>query len=569
MAAAATPTLSPPPRTPPPASRPTDDDDASNHGGSPLPACLLRRGSSPSPGGGRSRRRSSGHGRGGRDAADLACGRFWDDLAPSPSVVKVRSKHTAVAWEGKMVAFGGHDVNADLFVQDLLVYDMATASWRAVPPTATTPCARRAHSADVVGHHMVVFGGFSGDACLNDVHCLNLRTMEWSEVVVSGSPTDRPCSRGGHSTGVHDGRVHVFGGWDTSLTYHSDLWTADIDFATMRGTWRRVDSSAGEVPEGRVGHRSLVHRDNLVVFGGYGTRYYADTFVFNLTEGVWRRVVSPNGLCPEPRTYHSLVLEGDRVFLLGGSDEVTVMSGGWMLDCNTWTWTTVPCPGEGRFAHTCVMGPGGRLLVLGGSTTPAATDFSQLTIEDLAADASLAHFARRLLAARMLRGGCGDLRTFAAQLPDRVALPLLSYLARLEAARRSLSQEAAAAAAAVRTTKPAGLEAPATPGVIAAPPASAPAAAPTLNALLHSAEMYVEAPPPAATVAAAAAAEEMVEEEALEVAAAEAEDFAPPGTPATPVAASAAAAAAAATPHRVGSVPESPGGPPHTPSSTI
>jgi len=54
------------------------------------------------------------------------------------------------------------------------------------------PAARSAHTSVVVGKSMIVFGGWNGAHCMNDMYELKLDTATWSKVAYTG---EAPCTR--------------------------------------------------------------------------------------------------------------------------------------------------------------------------------------------------------------------------------------------------------------------------------------------------------------------------------------------------------------------------------------
>ena len=328
-----------------------------------------------------------------------------------------------------MIAFGGHDVYEDVFLQDLLILDLDTKAWRVpvAPEGSYAPCARRAHTADVVGDYMVVVGGFSGKECLHDVHALHLPTLRWRELTPSGVAA--PSTRGGHSSAVHEDSVYVFGGWDVTLTYHNDLWKLDCDFANGAYKWTQIRfSDDSTVPEGRVGHRSCVYNNEFLVFGGYGERYWSDTHCFNLKTKTWREIITPRQ--PEPRTYHTLVEHNGKILVLGGSDEDKAMEGVWILDLDKEEWTDAPCPCSGSFAHTCVKAGNGKLMVYGGNLN-GGSDLAEVLIEDWVADTSLVHILLRFLA----KSGLQRKNEALSSMPTALMQRYVNYLEQLSGPR--------------------------------------------------------------------------------------------------------------------------------------
>eukprot|EP01060_Flectonema_neradi_P037606 TRINITY_DN7614_c0_g1_i1.p1 TRINITY_DN7614_c0_g1~~TRINITY_DN7614_c0_g1_i1.p1 ORF type:complete len:414 (+),score=45.68 TRINITY_DN7614_c0_g1_i1:49-1290(+) len=360
---------------------------------------------------------------------ELSSLRRWRNLDSCPHVQHVvRNKHTAVLHDNKMITFGGHDLKENSFLGDLLVFDVAKSRW--VPPSeyaeaeqhGNRPSCRRAHSAGVIGDKMIIFGGFSGDKCLNDIYSLDLNTYIWSKITPTGQS---PCARGGHSSVVHNNSLLIFGGWDTSLKYHNDVWKLVCDFQNSIFKWVQVTPTTSTIPGGRVGHRSVLCNNKMIVFGGYGSdRYWNDVYTFDLRTNSWAELDIPGKVKPRPRTYHSMSCIGDRCLVMGGCDAEGVIGDLWILNVADRTWKRVPFPGENRFAHTSVTTSSGVVYVFGGSSR-RENELVELVVEDWAAPTSLQHFMRRYAVANksLLSRVLKD-RSF----PGQVTLPMKSYM---------------------------------------------------------------------------------------------------------------------------------------------
>jgi N-acetylneuraminic acid mutarotase len=81
------------------------------------------------------------------------------------------------------------------------------------------PGDRAAHSCDLIGGRLYVFGGWNGINALADIYiyCLNLNT--WTEVVPVG---ETPSYRNNHTTAVHQSKLYVHGG------HNGAAWMDDL-----------------------------------------------------------------------------------------------------------------------------------------------------------------------------------------------------------------------------------------------------------------------------------------------------------------------------------------------------
>ncbi|XVF75638.1 hypothetical protein PTKIN_Ptkin13bG0203300 [Pterospermum kingtungense] len=131
------------------------------------------------------------------------------------------SDHSMIKWKNKLLLLGGHSKKCSkchdsLFHQsrDTCLWchgdfrknsgsswgsfcDTETMIWSLVETTQTPPAPRFDHSAAVhSGHYLFIFGGCSHSIFFNDLHVLDLQTMEWSQSQIQG---DLVSPRAGHA----------------------------------------------------------------------------------------------------------------------------------------------------------------------------------------------------------------------------------------------------------------------------------------------------------------------------------------------------------------------------------
>eukprot|EP01063_Lacrimia_lanifica_P038766 TRINITY_DN831_c1_g1_i1.p1 TRINITY_DN831_c1_g1~~TRINITY_DN831_c1_g1_i1.p1 ORF type:complete len:511 (+),score=134.83 TRINITY_DN831_c1_g1_i1:133-1665(+) len=187
-----------------------------------------------------------------------------------------RSSHTALVYEHRMYVFGGWERVVPK--NDLFALDLQTLTWRMVhdndmsitedrpagPGIEHRPCPRRAHTAFVIGHEMMVFGGttrVNGE----DVECrtasidvLDMNTETWELRRVCG---DVPCPRSRADGAVYEGVFYLAGGWNRSR-HLGDFHC----FSPVGNVWRKLEVAA---PFGIVQHSTVVWQGRLLMFGGY------------------------------------------------------------------------------------------------------------------------------------------------------------------------------------------------------------------------------------------------------------------------------------------------------------
>jgi N-acetylneuraminic acid mutarotase len=203
----------------------------------------------------------------------------WRQAQPQGRLRKPCEGHTLSVVEHNLyVLFGKHeDDHGNPICPPMQVYDTA-ANVLTSPPfepgadaRTNVPHDREGHTASVVGSSIYVFGGTWTDdeehtIYLNDLHCLETRSLSWSRPSSSGTA---PIEREGHTAATIGGRIFIFGGtWvddeDNSI-YLNDLHCLD----TSSLSWSAPQTS-GEPPIPREGHTSSVVGQQMVLFGGAG-----------------------------------------------------------------------------------------------------------------------------------------------------------------------------------------------------------------------------------------------------------------------------------------------------------
>ncbi|KAI5648538.1 hypothetical protein M9H77_34543 [Catharanthus roseus] len=175
----------------------------------------------------------------------------------------------------KLVMFGGEDGTRKL-LSDVHVLDLESMTWSALETTKTPPAPRFDHSAAVHGdRYLLIFGGCSHSIFFNDLHVLDLETLEWSQPQIQG---DLVTPRAGHAGGIIDENWYIVGGGDnrsgaseTIVLNMSKLVVSVL--ANVKG--RHALASEGLSISSTV----LDSEKLLVAFGGYNGKYNNEVFV--------------------------------------------------------------------------------------------------------------------------------------------------------------------------------------------------------------------------------------------------------------------------------------------------
>lgn len=199
--------------------------------------------------------------------------------APSP-----RDKLSCWVYNGRLAYFGGygHKLLSDLdrrsgsFIVDetswvgdvfwgwnneVHIFDPMQSSWSEPRTHGRAPAPRAAHGSAALGCRGYICGGRVMETRTNDIHCLNLESWTWSEIIPL-SPT--PVGRSWHTlTAVSDNTLFLFGGLSVDCKPMSDGWLLDVE--TKK--WKELEHPFKNKP--RLWHTANPGKDaDVIVFGG-------------------------------------------------------------------------------------------------------------------------------------------------------------------------------------------------------------------------------------------------------------------------------------------------------------
>uniref|UniRef100_A0A667YY20 Kelch domain containing 4 n=1 Tax=Myripristis murdjan TaxID=586833 RepID=A0A667YY20_9TELE len=239
---------------------------------------------------------------------------------------------------------------------------------------------------------IILFGGeyFNGKKTFlyNDLFFYNIKKNSWVKSEIPNPPPPR-CAHQAVVVPQGGGQLWLFGGEfaspDGEQFYHyKDLWV--LHLATH--TWENIKVPGG--PSGRSGHRMVLSKRQLLVFGGFheSTRdfiYYNDVYSFSLDSFSWSRL-SPSGSAPSPRSACQMTStpDGSGVIIYGGYSKLrakkdvekgTIHSDMFVLkregkdDQEKWAWSRLNPSGNKpppRSGFSLAVGPAGRAVLFGG-----------------------------------------------------------------------------------------------------------------------------------------------------------------------------------------------------------
>jgi hypothetical protein len=234
----------------------------------------------------------------------LADGKTWERLPDGPALQGMN----LAAHGGKIYRVGGMqpqnkpgeppDTHS---VADVARFDPATGKWEALPPL---PVPRSSHDVVVVGHTLVVVGGWTLKGKEKTVWPDSIELLDLSASTLRWTRAPQPFKRRALVAAAADGQVYALGGFnEQSQVVHA---TAVYDVA--RRTW----STGPDLPGGAMngfGPAATVVNGALFVSIDDGGLYR-----MNASTQTWTRAGRAT-----PRIVHRLVADGNRVLVVGGA----------------------------------------------------------------------------------------------------------------------------------------------------------------------------------------------------------------------------------------------------------
>ncbi|KAF4744108.1 Leucine-zipper-like transcriptional regulator 1, partial [Perkinsus olseni] len=173
---------------------------------------------------------------------------------PSTRFGYVSSVHGSVFF-----VFGGYD--GQTWLNDMHEFDVDEGTWSQTHVQGYIPTGRSCPSWAYHEGSVYLFGGYDGVHRMNDFHRFEMSDRKWSVVATrtSGQP---PSPRYFHASVVHGDSLYLFGGYSGQERLN-DLHEFRFDLQT----WFLVQTE--DPPSGRSSLVAQVHNNSLYVFGGY------------------------------------------------------------------------------------------------------------------------------------------------------------------------------------------------------------------------------------------------------------------------------------------------------------
>ncbi|KAJ6809830.1 acyl-CoA-binding domain-containing protein 4-like [Iris pallida] len=199
--------------------------------------------------------------------------------------------HSLISWGYKIISIAGHTKDPSETVR-VKEFDPQTCMWSNLRTYGKPPISRGGQSVTLVGTTLVMFGGQDAKrTLLNDLHILDLETMTWDEFDAIGTP---PSPRSDHAAACHAERYLLIFGGGSHATCFNDLHVLDLQ--TME--WSRPKQQ-GMTPGPRAGHAGITVGENwFIVGGGDNKNGVSETLVLNMSTLAWSVVTTVQGRVP-------------------------------------------------------------------------------------------------------------------------------------------------------------------------------------------------------------------------------------------------------------------------------
>eukprot|EP00388_Colpodella_angusta_P046021 GDKK01067989.1.p1 GENE.GDKK01067989.1~~GDKK01067989.1.p1 ORF type:complete len:605 (-),score=140.95 GDKK01067989.1:215-2029(-) len=279
----------------------------------------------------------------------------WNNIEKHGVAPQKRAAHISQMVGDKLVVFGGWNGQAPL--NDIHVFDFDSQSWiRCAFASNVVVSPRNNHAGESMGNQIFIHGGHDGNVWLDDFYVLDFTDVvkNHSDRVVASRPStygNAPSPRACHSLTRIGDRLVVFGGYDGKTCFNS---LHILDLNTLN--WTQPDTK-GPTPTARNAHAACaVSNNKLYVYGGHsGREHLSQLHIFDMMTYTWSAPIV-HGDLPAGMRGHSMVWLGDsRIFQFGGYNGESRLNFSWIFDVETLTWTLVHPAGylpQGRQRHS-------------------------------------------------------------------------------------------------------------------------------------------------------------------------------------------------------------------------
>lgn len=212
------------------------------------------------------------------------------------------------------------------------------------PEIPKSPGPRAAHSCDVIGTKLFLFGGWNGRCALGDLYVFDTQKLRWFHIKQDPETCGRPPkARNNHATATVGDKIFVHGGHD-GTQWLSDLHILDTTPAHVGKYTGLVWTSpqfTGWKPCPRACHSLTRVNEKLYLYGGFdGHECFQDLDILDLETMAWIRPAI-SGKKPKARNAHTMTAVGTKLVLCGGHSGKTHITDVHVFDTATLSWSEV------------------------------------------------------------------------------------------------------------------------------------------------------------------------------------------------------------------------------------
>lgn len=212
------------------------------------------------------------------------------DVAP---MIAGRFSHAAVIYQNSMFVFGGGSSTETTF-NDLWRFDLSSRKWIRPISMGTYPSPKACATMVSYKNFLILFGGWRHPSTFppyqpwrlfDELHAYNVIENKW----MSMTTLDGPSPRTGHSATVHKDMMILFGGYsqdDQTGTSQNDLWSLDLKSLI----WIKRETNDAK-PAPRYGQFQIALDDNhCIMMGGCGgpNNVFNDAWLLDMSQGQWK-----------------------------------------------------------------------------------------------------------------------------------------------------------------------------------------------------------------------------------------------------------------------------------------
>ncbi len=199
---------------------------------------------------------------------------------------------------GSVIVAGGTGVDMDSLRADIVEFDCKKQQWSQIlRDSEEMPCSFYGQSLCAYKDILLLFGGSKGLHYTNDLYVYYVRRDLWKKLQTKGC---KPSPRYKHQAVVVDDKMYVIGGgcFKPEQMY-IDMYC--LDLRTLE--WENLVDMGGDVPQARVAHTCCYDEDakSIYIWGGFTSELsrLQDFCAYHVPSNTWTRITSP-----QPKVLH-------------------------------------------------------------------------------------------------------------------------------------------------------------------------------------------------------------------------------------------------------------------------